>query len=344
MSQERNRDDQKGSAEARLARLLRSWWLEAERPGSARPTQQALAFKLGIDQTTLSRYLNPNNSLTAPLRMVEALHAQLGPPAQELEWARDLCRAASRENVRHQAGGAEGAATLQHHYVATVAAAAGDAQPSSSWPRSWWSLALATVALGLAFAAGAAVNDGFFTSPRSAVTGGTDGSDDAASLSETSYVWPLLYMRAEDQYTRCRVLQYLLRARGYTVRTDGFFRQDTHDAVMDFQLKTQLPVDGKVGVQTWPELVRDVGPGSGSFEVRAVQELLNNVGQGGTTVSGRFTAATAEDVKHFQRTERLSVSGRVDTNTWLALLVKQRPPVKAPAYQRSASPWASPSA
>ncbi|MFD0392292.1 helix-turn-helix domain-containing protein [Streptomyces nogalater] len=47
---------------ARLALLLRRWWEEAGRaPGGTRPTQQALAARLGIDQTTLSRYLNPTH-------------------------------------------------------------------------------------------------------------------------------------------------------------------------------------------------------------------------------------------------------------------------------------------
>jgi peptidoglycan hydrolase-like protein with peptidoglycan-binding domain len=93
-----------------------------------------------------------------------------------------------------------------------------------------------------------------------------------------------------------------------------------------------------VGRLTWPELVKEVGPGSGTFEVRAVQELLNDVGQGGTALSGRFTAETVEDVRFFQRTDGLSVTGRVEVDTWPALLVKQLPPVAAPDYQKAIGP------
>jgi hypothetical protein len=98
-----------------LARLLRRWWAEAGSPlGATQPTQQALAARLGVGQTILSRYLNPKHLSTAPLRVVEALHAQLRAPAAELEQARSLCRAALRENGRQRVpdGGGEHTAPM----------------------------------------------------------------------------------------------------------------------------------------------------------------------------------------------------------------------------------------
>ncbi|QIK10216.1 hypothetical protein G7Z12_33340 [Streptomyces sp. ID38640] len=342
MAQERAGHDPERTAGVQLARLLRRWWEEADGPpGCTRPTQQALAARLGVDQTTLSRYLNPKHLSTAPPRVVEALHTQLRAPAAELEQARALYRAALRENGRQRAadGGGEhlaptGAADGSDETPAPdatpgTAAHGTDGRGTSGRLRSrWLRPVLVAAAMVLAFTAGVVVHERFSAKDRTA-----DGAAGAASASETPYEWPLLRRGEEDQFTRARALQYLLNAQGYKVQADGFFREDTQDAVMDFQRRSDLPADGKVGRLTWPELVKGVGPGSGTFEVRAVQELLNNVGQGGTAVSGRFTAETAEDVRFFQRTHGLSVTGRVDVDTWLALLVKQLPPVKTPDYQ-----------
>ncbi|MFI8763622.1 peptidoglycan-binding protein [Streptomyces sp. NPDC053792] len=354
--------EQAQSASAQLARLLRRWWEEAGSPtGGTRPTQQALAARLGVDQTTLSRYLNPKHLSTAPLRVVETLHTQLRAPAAELEEARALFRAALRENGRQRS--ADGG-----HAPSATASAAGDDPPvpdaldvpdvpdeldgehspgragphgpgATGRQRSpWLRPVLVTAAMVLAFTAGVVVNERLSARDREATAGGAAG---AVSASEAPYQWPLLVMGEEDQFTRARALQHLLNAHGYKVRADGFFREDTREAVMDFQQRHDLPVDGKVGALTWPELVKVIGHESGTSEVRAAQELLNNVGQGGTAVSGRFTAATVQDLRFFQRTHRLAETGRVDVDTWLALLVEQRPPVRAPAYQRGASPLPS---
>ncbi|WP_037846609.1 peptidoglycan-binding protein [Streptomyces sp. NRRL S-474] len=353
---------QERSAGVELARLLRRWWEESgSASGGTRPTQQALAARLGVDQTTLSRYLNPKHLSTAPPRVVDALHTQLRAPAAELEQARALCRAALRENGRQRAADGEGehaapagavdgsgerpapdASPGEEGADATTGPAAargaGDRGTTGRPRPPWLRPALVAAAVVLAFTAGMVVHDRLSGQDSRAMAGGAAG---AASPRETPLAWPLLYMGQEDQFSRARALQHLLNAHGYTVRADGFLGADTRDAVMDFQRRKHLPADGKVGRFTWPELVKEVGPGSGPDEVRAAQELLNNVGQGGTPVSGSFTAATAEDVRYFQRTHDLPETGRVDVDTWLALLVEQLPPVKAPAYQRATSPLPS---
>lgn len=359
MAQER-RDQEQESAGVQLARLLRRWWEEAGSPnGGTRPTQQALAARLGVDQTTLSRYLNPKHLSTAPLRVVEALHAQLRAPAMELERARSLCQAALRENARQRVAdsgeahatptdgtdgsgvasqpdvppGKRGAATAH----GPVAADSRPGRGAAGLPRPrWLRPVLVAAAVVVTFTAGAVFHERLSARDGLATA---DGAAGAASAGEARYEWPLLYMSKADQFTRARALQNLLNAHGYKVRADGFFREDTRDAVMDFQEQEELPTDGKVGKLTWPALVKgQVGPGSNTFAVRAVQELLNNVDQGGTPVTGRFTAATAEDVSYFQRTHGLRETGRVDESTWLALLVKQAQPVDTPAYQRTTSP------
>ncbi|WP_043494893.1 peptidoglycan-binding protein [Streptomyces viridosporus] len=351
----------------RLARLLRRWWEEAGRvPGGTRPTQQALASRLGIDQTTLSRYLNPRHASTAPPRVVEALHAHLRAPAGELERARELCRAVLEENNRqgtadhgpeptggtdtvnavNAVDGVDGMdgmdgvnGTEDTDGTEGMQDTDGREAPSRSRFRSRWAVpVLVAAAVVLAFVAGVVVRDQYASHSRTAAD---DVAAGAVPASGTPLEWPLLRKRTEDQYTRGRALQHLLMAHGYEVKADGFFGDETQDAVMDFQRRNHLPSDGKVGKDTWPALVKPVGPGADEHTVLALQELLHNTGQGGTEVSGEFTAATAEDLRFFQRGHDLPPTGRADVDTWLALLVFQRPPADAPAYQRSASPLPS---
>jgi peptidoglycan hydrolase-like protein with peptidoglycan-binding domain len=320
----------------RLARLLRRWWEEAGSvSGGTRPTQQALASRLGIDQTTLSRYLNPKHTSTAPPRVVEALHAHLRAPAAELERARELCRAVLEEN----SGQAAAVTGPEPTDAADAAGGTGGRDTSDRPGRSRWVRpTLVAAAVVLAFVAGAVVRDQYAPHPRTAADGVAAG---AVPASGAPLEWPLLKKRKEDQFTRGRALQHLLRAHGYEVKADGFFGDETRDAVMDFQRGNNLPSDGKVGKDTWPELVKPLGRGADGHAVLALQELLHNAGQGGTEVSGKFTAATAEDLRFFQNSHGLRPNGHADVDTWLALLVFQRPPAGAPAYQGSTSPLPS---
>ncbi|GAA2276928.1 hypothetical protein GCM10010415_51110 [Streptomyces atrovirens] len=323
----------------RLARLLRRWWEEAgSASGGTRPTQQALASRLGIDQTTLSRYLNPKHASTAPPRVVEALHAHLRAPAAELERARELCRAVLEEN-RGQAAAVDGPEPADAASAADAAGGTGGRDTPGRPGRSRWALpALVAAVTVLSFAAGAVVRDQYVPHPRTAPDGVAAG---AVPASGAPLEWPLLMKREGDQFTRGRALQHLLRAHGYEVKADGFFGAGTRDAVMDFQRRNNLPSDGKVGEDTWPELVVPLGRGADGHAVLALQELLHNAGQGGTEVSGEFTAATTEDLRFFQNSHGLRPNGRADVDTWLALLVFQRAPAGAPAYQRSTSPLPS---
>ncbi|HET9381098.1 MAG TPA: peptidoglycan-binding protein [Streptomyces sp.] len=346
-------------AGAELATLLRRWWEEAATAAGDRPTQQALAARLGVDQTTLSRYLNAGHPANAPLRIVDALHAQLRAPASELPQARALCRAALAETGRQRgransrpepapaSAPAAGAATL----ATSGATGSGGDHVAVGRPRLEWALpALMTTAVVVAFTAGAAVHVlvvpdrevpsvGGDAAPVTGVTGyvsggAAEGAVGASPTRGTTYEWPLLRMSGRDRSTRARALQHLLKWYGYPVSADGRFREETRDAVMEFQRTRALAPDGEVGPDTWPELVPEVGPGSEGRHVVALQELLDNVGQGGTPVSGRFTSVTAEDLGFFQRTYCLPVTGRADPGTWLALLVHQQPSAGAPAQQK----------
>ncbi len=51
-----------------------------------------------------------------------------------------------------------------------------------------------------------------------------------------------------------RYLQQSLVKNGYPVTTDGFFGAKTEQAVINFQKKNKLAVDGIVGPRTWSQL------------------------------------------------------------------------------------------
>ena len=51
-----------------------------------------------------------------------------------------------------------------------------------------------------------------------------------------------------------RYLQQSLVKKGYPVATDGFFGAKTEQAVINFQTKNKITVDGIVGEQTWNKL------------------------------------------------------------------------------------------
>ncbi|WP_245939348.1 peptidoglycan-binding protein [Actinacidiphila glaucinigra] len=358
MTHEPGGQDQE-SAGVQLSRLLRRWWEEAGSPtGGTRPTQQALAARLGVDQTTLSRYLNPKHLSTAPLRVVEALHAQLRVPAAELEQARALCRTALQDSARQRT---PGNAAREHAAPTGSASESGpvtasgiapsrqgtadrhgtDRRDIPGWARArWLRSVLVAAAVVVAFTGGVVFHERLAARDSAATA---DGAAGAAPQSEPRSKWPVLRMGKDDKYTRGRALQNLLNAHGYKVPTDGFFGEDTRDAVLKFQEKEELQRDGKVGMRTWPALVEEgVGPGSNSFAVRAVQELLDNVGQGATPVSGTYTSVTVENVKHFQRSQGLHANGRVDEETLLALLLEQLPPASGPRYRNTMTPSPDP--
>ncbi|MDX1462576.1 MAG: N-acetylmuramidase family protein [Marinirhabdus sp.] len=51
------------------------------------------------------------------------------------------------------------------------------------------------------------------------------------------------------------MLEELLVQLGYDVHISTYFGKDTHDAVLDFQKKNALVIDGIVGLKTWSKLI-----------------------------------------------------------------------------------------
>ena len=116
-------------------------------------------------------------------------------------------------------------------------------------------------------------------------------------------------------------IQYLLRARGFTVTADGVFGPQTRAKVIDLQTTDGLPADGIVGPVTWPKLVMQTGPGASGDAVRAVQQfgLLRSPGDTALAVDGEYGPKTRQAVRRFQRENDLRVTGEVDDRTWDAL-------------------------
>ncbi|MEP2935282.1 MAG: N-acetylmuramidase family protein [Gilvibacter sp.] len=62
-------------------------------------------------------------------------------------------------------------------------------------------------------------------------------------------------LRHRSQGSDVHVLEEMLVGLGYSVKISEFFGLDTHNAVMDFQRKKNLVVDGIVGPKTWAIII-----------------------------------------------------------------------------------------
>ncbi|MFF5287452.1 peptidoglycan-binding protein [Streptomyces sp. NPDC013171] len=298
---------------AALTSVLRAWWEGC--PG-VRPTQKALARRAGVDQATMSRYLNPGRPMAAPPPVVEALHEALEAPDGELGEALLLARAAQearrvpRARVPQAPGEAMGSGAPGAVAVARPAAVAVPVAVPASVRRILWFL----FACG-AFAAG------LWLRPVIAPPGtgtGTGGADMVAVRDD----WPVV--RLGDVLWEARTVQYLLQAKGHEVEVTGTVDQTTVTAITDFQRSLGLVRDGRVGPQTWPRLVVPLGGGDYGPAVEALQSLLTGAGHP-TVVSGTFTSETEDVLRIYQAERGLPVTGRATNRDWLSLVSHQGP-------------------
>ena len=125
--------------------------------------------------------------------------------------------------------------------------------------------------------------------------------------------WPTV--KPSSGYNKyAKAIQYLLKARGYSLEADGHFGSITETAVKSFQRSRGLFASGEVDKNTFEQLVITVSKGSKGNAVRAAQFLL-----GGLTVDGDFGSRTDTAVRNFQSSKGLGVDGDVGKNTWAAL-------------------------
>ncbi|MGW8972005.1 peptidoglycan-binding protein [Streptomyces platensis] len=325
-----------------LAELLRRWWELSAREGRAKPTQQSLAGRLGIDQTTLSRYLNPRHPSTAPLRTVELLHTVLRAPAADLPRARALAEAAAAGAARKSprpagtapadgpdatAASPQGPCAGPPSPVPVAASSHVTAPPPAPVPAARATRRTAAVRAALAFLGvltlGGGIGLGWGALAHRAGQDGPPVAAVAAPAGATASGWPLA--RKGDLLWKARAVQYLLRAHGHAVEADGDFGVRTAAAVKKFQAAHGLLADGKVGARTWSHLIIRIDSQHAPQQaVVALQYLLDNSGTA-TDITGLFTPSTARSLETFQRDRALPVTGVADRDTWRALLTSQGP-------------------
>ncbi|MFD5399550.1 peptidoglycan-binding protein [Streptomyces sp. NPDC127097] len=319
-----------------LAELLRTWWELSARDGRPKPTQQSLAGRLGIDQTTLSRYLNPRHPSTAPLRTVELLHTVLRAPAADLPRARALAGAAAAGAARKSprpagtapADGPDAPATSPGDPSAgprppgPVSAPPPVPAPAAAVPRRTAAARAALAFLGV-LTLGGGIGLGWGVLAHRAGQDGPPVAAVAAPAGTTATGWPLA--RKGDLLWKARAVQYLLRAHGHAVEADGDFGPRTAAAVKTFQAAHGLLADGKVGPRTWSHLIIRIDSRHAPQQaVVALQYLLDNSGTA-TDITGLFTPSTTRSLETFQRDRALPVTGVADRDTWRALLAAQGP-------------------
>ncbi|MBQ2061386.1 MAG: peptidoglycan-binding protein [Oscillospiraceae bacterium] len=183
-------------------------------------------------------------------------------------------------------------------------------------------------------------------------------SSEGLTFSEAQQVYPSV-LRRGDTGIAVRIVQYYLAFLGYfypdlpPIAIDGIFGQETYDAVLTFQNKYGLDVDGIVGRNTWNEIQRvyraavaDLPPDyqtyigeayPGRFLVlgdvnAAVSRLQSNLRRiaavdpavPDVAVTGEFDAATAAAVKVIQRQLGLDPTGAVGPILWSEISTRGR--------------------
>ena len=132
------------------------------------------------------------------------------------------------------------------------------------------------------------------------------------------HAFPVL--SAGSHGTDVRILQYLLRARGYGVTADGSFGSGTLDAIRSVQALADLPVTGTATVGTWGRLIVTLNPGDRGPGVKALQLGLNEKRAAGISVTGVFDTPTRNAVLAFQRHIGLTPDGVAGPQTWRLLV------------------------
>lgn len=105
----------------------------------------------------------------------------------------------------------------------------------------------------------------------------------------------------------------------------GYFDKETENAVKYLQCLAFLNVDGIVASQTWAYLCRGAASlpqlsiGNAGSKVKTVQQLLKDTDFYFSEVDGIFGAKTAEAVRYFQISSRLTADGIIGETTWNSL-------------------------
>ena len=131
-----------------------------------------------------------------------------------------------------------------------------------------------------------------------------------------------------------KVVQNKLNSLGYNCGTaDGYYGNDTKNAVIKFQSDIGLNADGEVGPATWNALFNNSSSGGNAYnrilkvtsplmqgdDVKAVQNKLNSLEYNCGTADGYYGNDTKNAVVKFQSNRGLTTDGEVGPATWNAL-------------------------
>lgn len=147
---------------------------------------------------------------------------------------------------------------------------------------------------------------------------------------------PNMYSYGE-QSDEIMTYQKRLKKLGYlSTEPDGTFGDDTKAAVKRFQESSGLVVDGHIGPTTEATLMSDSAQGNAlsigakGNDVTNVQERLKELGYT-KKVTGYFGSDTDAAVKNFQKTNKLTVDGKVGAHTMNTLISSDAKKYKKPA-------------
>lgn len=129
-----------------------------------------------------------------------------------------------------------------------------------------------------------------------------------------------------------RQIQQRLKNWGYYKGSvDGVFGAETYRAVVNFQKKNGLKVDGKVGTQTRRAIGITTSTPVSAYDsvVKAAQQKLKQWGYYDGSVDGIYGSKTYSAVTKFQRKNGLNVDGIIGPNTRSALGISSKVTSKA---------------
>lgn len=123
-------------------------------------------------------------------------------------------------------------------------------------------------------------------------------------------------MKLGSRGSGVKSLQSKLNSLGFNAGVaDGIFGTKTRNAVMDFQRKNGLVVDGIVGKATQSKL----DSSNNNNDVKTIQEILNQIGIDVGKVDNKMGNKTRQGIREFQKIFGLTVDGIAGKNTWAVL-------------------------
>jgi peptidoglycan hydrolase-like protein with peptidoglycan-binding domain len=134
------------------------------------------------------------------------------------------------------------------------------------------------------------------------------------------------FMYGED----IKILQTRLNLLGYECPQNGFYDEETYEAVVMFQEIHSLKPDGKVGPITWSQITNSdydfikrtisyTVPMMYGDDIRLIQQRLNDLGFTIGNPSGWYDEITRQQIINFQKSRAIKADGVVNRTTAKAL-------------------------